>query len=445
MNINRGFIVGCVVLLLAVFTVTFTFKPKDYEFELGDIGWSTRAPMGFTLVDEMLKRSAIRGYEVINKRFGELAADSDAANYNYLWVSYFDDLMDHEVHAIDSLLTRGSDVMLFSGSSYELDTLLRYINLDIRYRQDDGHYALFKDALMTKPESRPDCFTRVQWIEPMTTGQHAASVSGLDTATYIINNAFCDKLVLNHYIDLSIDGDTIDNVYHQPRDYTPIVTMTTEVGEMMLMARVTLPGRRGALYLASTPALTTNVAVTTSPAMRNLVFRMFSLIADRPIRRVALEPIAEGQSSSYMHGIWDSPALSDAFALAMLTCLLAMVFTARRRQRVIPVIAPPVNRMKQMIQHVGDFFYRRRDNVSLVMKRYEMFVTDMRRELMLDIEHDSHDLVVNELAAATGIDRTIIATWLADIAAASAADTISDRHMTTLIDHMERITAAITS
>ncbi len=489
MNINRGFIVGCVVLFIIVFIVSYRVRSVNYTFSMGDIGYVNRSPMGIALFDELLDSSSTHGYEVVHKRFGELSQMDTTGQYNYFYVAYYGEFYPHEVEAIDSLLIRGSNVLLSLDVTRDFGYLAQYINIGLD--RDMATWMSIEDVLLENSSSDDDL---VWWTD-------SAHVAFSSTDIVTLKKIYVSSYVLPEYnlnLEVVEDEDTVEeeysaeyddgsvvvtdedeyveNVGYEVRyrtfdesdaadfddDETPLymIPLTTRVltpivekysdrtdsdipGNKCVAVRIDAPHWRGSLYVTGTPGLFTNLAVTASPEARQMAFRMMSLLNDKPIKRIALESVDVEESWSPMRDLMSRRPLKWAYYLTIAACILAMVFTARRRQRVIPVITPPVNHTIEMTRHFGDLYYRRRDNVDLVMKRYEMFITMLRRELMLDPETDDYNMCVREISAATGMARQDVADLLADIARVSEADFIGDRLMMQLIDGMERITRLI--
>ena len=68
--------------------------------------------------------------------------------------------------------------------------------------------------------------------------------------------------------------------------------------------------------------------------------------------------------------------------------LIFMFFSARHRQRVIPVVAKPVNRNLEFVKLLGPIYYRRHDNHDLFLKKYTYFKEELRRKQMIDLEDE---------------------------------------------------------
>ncbi|MBO4822096.1 MAG: hypothetical protein J5548_11630 [Prevotella sp.] len=158
---------------------------------------------------------------------------------------------------------------------------------------------------------------------------------------------------------------------------------------------------KGMAYFVSSPLLFTNYGVLDKNISRYLAFQMGQL-ADLPVVRVSYNSQAQ---YNYAHGAnnrdrYDSRGSSPLshmlkyqplrWALYTMLCvaLIFMFFTARHRQRVIPVVKKPVNRNMEFVRLLGTIYYRRHDNHDLFLKKYTYFKEELRRSQMIDLDDE---------------------------------------------------------
>ena len=95
----------------------------------------------------------------------------------------------------------------------------------------------------------------------------------------------------------------------------------------------------------------------------------------------------------------------------MIAILLFMIFTARRRQRVIPVIREPENKSLEFTELIGTLYYQKKDHADLVHKKFIYFAEELRREIQVDIEEVADDeRSFRRIAQKTGMDAEEIGT-----------------------------------
>ena len=85
------------------------------------------------------------------------------------------------------------------------------------------------------------------------------------------------------------------------------------------------------------------------------------------------------------------PPLRWALYLSMVSILLFMIFTARRKQRAIPVIREPENKSLEFTKLIGTLYYQKHDHANLVHKKFTYFAEVLRREIQVDVEEVADD------------------------------------------------------
>ena len=169
-----------------------------------------------------------------------------------------------------------------------------------------------------------------------------------------------------------------------------------------------------------------------------------SQIADRPVVKTE-HYLNQGVeiSQSPLSFFLERPPLRWAVYLSLVGVLLYMFFTARRRQRVIPVVKEPENRSLEFVRLIGTLYHQRHDNTDLVRKKYNYFAERIRRTTMIDIE-DVADDGAELLAEYLGRPYETVAALLAELrAAVSSEGNITDKQMRRCIDIMREIEASI--
>ena len=117
------------------------------------------------------------------------------------------------------------------------------------------------------------------------------------------------------------------------------------------------PIGKGEIILVTTPLLMTNYGILENPPY---VHRLMNRLKDLPvIRTEAYMPNVNASEDSPFRELLERPPLRWALYLTLLGILLLMGFTARRRQRVIPVDEPPRNYQLDFIRRIGTLQYQR--------------------------------------------------------------------------------------
>ncbi|MDR0938003.1 MAG: DUF4350 domain-containing protein [Mediterranea sp.] len=207
------------------------------------------------------------------------------------------------------------------------------------------------------------------------------------------------------------------------------------------------PWGKGEIILSASPYLFSNYGVLEGN-VSEYVFRLLSQLDGLPITRTEayVEQTAETERSP-LRGLLEHPPLRWALYLTTLTILLFMFFTARRRQRAIPVIRPPQNRSLEFIELIGTLYYQRKKPDDLVRKKFTYFAETLRREAQVDVEEATEDeRTFARLARKSGMEQEGIATLVRQVRlVVYGGRTVNDEQMKRCIDGMNEIVKKLTS
>lgn len=76
-----------------------------------------------------------------------------------------------------------------------------------------------------------------------------------------------------------------------------------------------------------------------------------------------MKETAQVQMSPFRYFL-SQPPLRWALYLSMASILLFMIFTARRKQRAIPVIREPENKSLEFVELIGTLYYQKKDHAD---------------------------------------------------------------------------------
>ena len=171
------------------------------------------------------------------------------------------------------------------------------------------------------------------------------------------------------------------------------------------------PRGRGRLVLVSTPLLFTNHGIL-DPASRPYVLRLMNLLSARATVRLdasmaagaVIGTEADKHNETALSFIAAHTALRWAYYTLLVGLVLFFVFTAKRRQRVIPIITAPANNDLEFVKLIGRLYFERHDNADLVLKRYAALADTLRTDEDIDLT-DRRRLEDNleEVAQLTGL------------------------------------------
>jgi len=163
---------------------------------------------------------------------------------------------------------------------------------------------------------------------------------------------------------------------------------------------VGIPYKEGIFYIHTVPELFTNyqmLEAENSSYLDNVV----SFLPKHPIlfeKTIKIDPDLNKGPLSF---ILSKPALNWAFYLALVTIGLFMVFNAKRRQRIIPIIEPLKNTTTAFVQTVSTLHLESEDFNGIIQKKIIYFLEHIRTRYHLPTNKLDSDFI-KKLAQKSG-------------------------------------------
>lgn len=161
---------------------------------------------------------------------------------------------------------------------------------------------------------------------------------------------------------------------------------------------------KGHIYLHALPTAFANVNMLQTEKY-DFGFRCLSylppnskIIWDEYLKQGAIN---EG---SEFRAMLNNPPLRIALYIILGGLILFMIFRAKRTQRVIPVINPPVNSSLEFLDTISNLYYKKSDFNTIVAKRQAYFLDFIRKNYYLSTEVID-DNFINVLSAKSMMDK----------------------------------------
>ncbi len=90
------------------------------------------------------------------------------------------------------------------------------------------------------------------------------------------------------------------------------------------------------------------------------------------------------EASTPLRFILTSPPLTWAYYITMVSLLLFMIFEAKRKQRIIPIIPPLENTSLEFVGTIGNLYYQRSDHKNIAVKKIIFFFDQVRTRYLLN-------------------------------------------------------------
>lgn len=464
MNNSKIFVLVIAVLLIVAVLIELSV-PKRFNWE-PTFNPNSKEPFGSILFDSLAKSSMKKGYTVKHTTFYQLLKDSVKtprsiidihSTYKYeglelksmldfvskgnkvlicsdKFTSEFSDTLQflyESAYFSISSLKRAASKGLFRSNSYiiwEQDSLYPK-HVYKSYADFESYFRLDKDTIYEyEPVEEVDTVVESKEVaegEPAVEEREPADEDIRDVRV----KKFTIKETSHEWTPYAFSTLLYDGKKYNP--YHPLV-LRRKWG-------------RGEIVLCSTPLLLTNYGIMNGENV-SYVYRVLNMVSDYPaMRMVDIPPAEEHISQSPMRYFVATPPLRWALYLSLLTLLLFMIFTARRRQRAIPVVKKPENHQLEFTKLIGTLYYQDGAHGDLVRKKYTYFTEYLRREVQIDVDDEAEDDEnFSMLARHTGMDEKDIRHRIrATRNACRSGLGMTVEEMTMYIDYMNEIIRGI--
>lgn len=97
-------------------------------------------------------------------------------------------------------------------------------------------------------------------------------------------------------------------------------------------------------------------------------------------------------------------SLQLALLISIIGLLLYAIFGAKRIQRIIPIIKPPLNSSVEFLNTISNLYYKKKDYKSIIHYRHLYFLDYIRKNYYMSTENINEELI-NNLHAKSGMDK----------------------------------------
>lgn len=454
MKSSRNFLFAMLVLFV-LFCLLQVNLPKKFVWS-PTFSHVDKQPLGCFVFDSVLTQSLPNGYHVTKKTFFQLDQEHAKEKISVLMVVDQQDLKQLDVKYLCNIARRGGKVMVVASSSLDdgrnADTVVvDELERTFKVRIEDGMYFSLRGILAGLKAHDNDMYDTIYWNnrETMYAAQpyrmfynmvggtlFVDSVPKVKRLAYTLSTAGYDYKHDSLYVG---DFTRFDTIVDEKERIERIDTFAIK----KIPVAVSVPYGKGEVIFVSSPLLFTNYGMLEGNTSV-YIFRLMSYLADLPVYRteayVKTDAMLVAEQSPFREFI-KRPPLRWALYLALLGVALFMIFTARRRQRVIPIMSKPANRSLEFIQLIGTLYYQRKDHVDLVRKKFKLFAEELRKTAGVDISDvNTDDREYLLLAEKTGMNSDRLKKVIRQIRLVLHSEgNISVEEMRSLIDAMDTI------
>ncbi len=98
-------------------------------------------------------------------------------------------------------------------------------------------------------------------------------------------------------------------------------------------------------------------------------------------------------SDSPMRYILSQPALKWAWYLFLIGMVIFILFNAKRKQRIVPIVEPLTNTTVAFTKTIGNLYYQEGDHDTIITKKIIFFLEKIRNDYLLDTTYLNEDFI----------------------------------------------------
>ncbi len=393
------YIIGILLLFLVLFLFNENSDRKRYfDWNPTYRQWD-KNPFGGSVFDGMLEASWKGEYIHSYKNISRLIEEGKLTDQNVLVIAEGFSTWDSELETFLDYVAEGHKIMIVSSWFDDLlqDTLCFQTS-------SDGWFAPWMVEMNT------DTLKEKRNL--------SLCVPGVDEIKYAFPRLTCSS-----YFDSIPD---IDARIISLNDSNQIVAFRTFVG-------------KGEIILCSTPMLFTNYGILSDN--NEYIWTLLSYLKGADLLRTEYYQVGnEEESQSPFRYLLQHRSLRWALYLSLLTILLFIIFTAKRKQRVIPVVKDPENHLLHFVRSIAALYLKKSDNTDILQKKYLIFAEQLLKDYHVDIINKPHDLqLFDAVALKTGNELRTIRALFNGLDKIDSDFEITDKELMELVVQMDRI------
>jgi len=148
---------------------------------------------------------------------------------------------------------------------------------------------------------------------------------------------------------------------------------------------------QGNLILVANPLIFTNYGIL-NDSINPYIWKHLAYLRGKPLIRTEYYQVGSqgGKGQSEFRVILRERAFKWAYYTILAGILLFMIFTAKRKQKIIPVIKPPANKMLAFVRSIAGLYLLKNNNADLLLKKQTYWGEELKRKYGIDILNEQH-------------------------------------------------------
>ena len=385
---NQGWIVlGVIALLLLGFFVYQNSNNKQHNWKM-DFEEESKEPYGTLVIKEIIEKAVVTdSFLVLDKKIGENLPENFEGTSSYIFIGEALLLDSSDVERLLDFVSNGNTAFI---SSMTIPDLLMdevyYPSCDTLYWED---YIVYYDTAVITNFVHPDLQVTQNFSFP-----------------YVRNNR-----IFNTYWQ-----QLPPHIFCKVEKYPTIISQSPDsIVDMALF-----PYGNGAFYLQTSPIAFTNFYQTKKHG-QVYTEKVFSHLQKETIYwdEFSNVPAAIGRNKNWANNdplapkdgpldyILSQPPLAWAWYLLLALGLLYLLFRAKRRQRMIPVLEQNRNTSLEFISTIGRLHFTGKNHRRIALQQMDLLEGFIRTKYKLSAQEKTTDFI-KKLSISSEIEEAVL-------------------------------------
>lgn len=187
-------------------------------------------------------------------------------------------------------------------------------------------------------------------------------------------------------------SEGVGNNYFSTIDTLNTTVLGYQSGDSSRVNFIKVKYSNGAFYLHTQPVAFTNFHLLKADH-HEYAEKVLSYIPEGDVFWYTKDQTGDIISDSPMRYILRQPALKWAWYFFLIGMLFFMVFNAKRKQRIVPIIKPLTNTTVDFTKTIGNLYYQEGDHDNIIDKKIIYFLEKIRNEYLIDTNRLDDDFV----------------------------------------------------
>jgi len=197
------------------------------------------------------------------------------------------------------------------------------------------------------------------------------------------------------------------------------------------------PFGKGALYVMPSPFYFTNYNMLKPDGVQYASKALSYLPAKQEIIWDEYSALGSESESNMMRVFFKHTELKWAYYIALFSLLAFVVYEMKRRQRIIPVVAPLKNTSIEFAEVVGQVYYQQRNNTNIANKQASYLLEGIRSKYNLKTASLDNEFA-EKLASKSGVKIELISALIGQINQLRKYSSVSDIELIELNKNIEQ-------